>query len=122
MRAVNGLFCVVLGVFAIVQYNDPDALLWFLIYGVPAVWAGLAAWKPESLSASPAALGALAVCLVLSLAGMIYMWPAEFSTWWDAEEVREGMGLMIVTAALLVVAVTAWRAAAHAPRDVGVAG
>ena len=122
MRAVNGLFCVVLGVFAIVQYNDPDALLWFLIYGVPAVWAGLAAWKPESLSASPAALGALAVCLVLSLAGMIYMWPAEFSTWWDAEEVREGMGLMIVTAALLVVAVTAWRAAAHAPRDAGVAG
>ena len=115
MRAVNGLFSVVLWVFAIAQYNDPDAVLWFLIYGVPAVWTGLAAWRPGSLSASPAALGALAVCLILSLAGMIYMWPAEFSTWWDAEEVREGMGLMIVTAALLVAGLTWWRRTRSVP-------
>ena len=46
MRYVNGFFCVLLVLFAIVQYNDPDAILWILIYGVPAVWAGLAAFRP----------------------------------------------------------------------------
>jgi hypothetical protein len=119
MRYLNGFICALLTLFVIVQYNDPDALLWMLIYGIPAVWAGLAAWRPGGLSRSPPALGALGACLILALAGMIYMWPAEFSTWWDVEEVREGMGLMIVTIALLVAALTLWRsrrgrAAAHA--------
>jgi hypothetical protein len=109
MRYLNGFICALLTLFAAAQYNDPDAFLWSLIYGVPAVWAGLAAWRPGGLSRSPAALCALGACLILALAGTIYMWPAEFATWWDAEEVREGMGLMIVTATLLVVALTLWR-------------
>jgi hypothetical protein len=119
MRYVNGFLCALLSLFAIVQYNDPDAMVWIPIYGIPAVWAGLVAWRPAGLSRSSAALGALGVCLALALAGTIYLWPTEPSTWWDAEEVREGMGLMIVTTALLVVALTLWRsrrarAAAHA--------
>jgi hypothetical protein len=109
MRYLNGFICALLSLFAIAQYNDPDAIVWILIYGVPAVWAGLVAWRPVSLSRSSTALGALGACLALALAGTIYMWPAEFATWWDAEEVREGMGLMIVTLALLFVALTIWR-------------
>lgn len=109
MRYVNGFLCALLSLFAIVQYNDPDAMVWIAIYGVPALWAGLAAWRPGRLSRSPAALGALGVCLALALAGTIYLWPAEPSTWWDMEEVREGMGLMMVTTALLIVALTLWR-------------
>ena len=109
MRYINALLCALLGLFAIVQYNDPDALLWALIYGVPAVWAGLAAWRPVGLSRSPAALGALAACLLLALGGTIYMWPADFSVWWDVEEVREDIGLMIVTVTLLIVILTLWR-------------
>jgi hypothetical protein len=109
MRYLNGFICALLTLFVIAQYNDPDALLWILIYGVPAVWAGLAAWRPGGLSRSPAALCALGACLILALAGTAYMWPADFSVWWDVEEVREDIGLMIVTAALLIVALTLWR-------------
>lgn len=109
MRYVNALLCALLSLFAIAQYNDPDALLWAPIYGVPAVWAGLAAWRPAGLSRSRVALGALGACLLLALAGTIYMWPADFSVWWDVEEVREDIGLMIVTGALLVVALSLWR-------------
>jgi hypothetical protein len=109
MRYLNGFICALLSLFAIAQYNDPDAVVWILIYGVPAVWAGLVAWRPVSLSRSSAALGALGACLALALAGTVYMWPADFSVWWDVEEVREGMGLMIVTLGLLVVALTLWR-------------
>ena len=109
MRAVNGLFCVVLGLFAIAQYNDPDALLWFLIYAIPAAWAGVVAFRPDLLPAKGAAIAAFLACLAAAVAGTVYMWPAEFSTWWDVEEVREGMGLMIVTAALLVAGLTWWR-------------
>lgn len=108
MRAVNGLFCAMLGLFAIVQYNDPDALLWILIYGIPAAWAGVVAFRPDLLPSNRAAVGAFLACLAAAAAGTIYMWPAEFSTWWDVEEVREGMGLLIVTAALLVAGLTWW--------------
>jgi hypothetical protein len=31
------------------------------------------------------------------------------STWWDNEAVREGLGLIITTIALLIVAFTLWR-------------
>jgi hypothetical protein len=109
MRYLNGFICALLSLFAIAQYNDPDAVVWILIYGVPAVWAGLVAWRPGALARSPAALGALGLCLSLALAGTIYMWPADFSVWWDVEEVREDIGLMIVTVALLIVALTLWR-------------
>ena len=58
MRYVNGFFCVMLGLFAIAQYNDPDALLWFLIYAIAAAWAGVLAFRPSLLPASwPAVAG-----------------------------------------------------------------
>jgi hypothetical protein len=35
--------------FVAVQYNDPDGPLWMVIYGVPAIWAGLAWMRPQLL-------------------------------------------------------------------------
>ena len=49
MRILNGFLCVILALFTIVQYNDPDAILWIVIYGVPAVWAGVAAYRPNAV-------------------------------------------------------------------------
>ena len=49
MRYVNGFFCVMLTLFALVQYNDPDALVWLVIYAIAAVWAGVAAFRPDLL-------------------------------------------------------------------------
>jgi hypothetical protein len=39
------------------------------------------------------------------------MWPSEVSNWWDREEVREGLGLIITTVALLLTTLTLWRSA-----------
>jgi hypothetical protein len=115
MRYVNGFFCVLLVLFTIVQYNDPDAILWILIYGIPAIWAGLAAYRPARFAHSQPLLVAFGVTFAAIAAGMIYDWPRSIADWWDNEVVREGLGLIIATAALLVVAYTLWRTRRVAP-------
>jgi Transmembrane family 220, helix len=109
MRYVNGFLCVVLTLFALAQYNDPDAVLWFLIYGIPAAWAGLAAFRPDLLAPRPGTIGAYAVCLAAAVLGTLYLWPSLPANWIHVEEEREGIGLIIVTAALIVVGWTWWR-------------
>lgn len=109
MPYLNGVLCVTLALFAIAQYNDPDFVLWFVIYGIAAVWCGFAALRPEHLAHSRPALIGLGVCLVLAAAGSVYLWPTDVATWWDNEVVREGMGLIIVTVSLAIAAITAWR-------------
>jgi len=109
MRYVNGFFCACLSMFALVQYNDPDALLWFLIYSIPAGFAGLAAFRPASFSQSQLLVGAYGISLAAALGGAVYMLPASIADWWENELVREGLGLIIVVSALLSVGLTLWR-------------
>jgi hypothetical protein len=109
MRYLNGFLCALLALFAIVQYNDPDAILWILIYGLPAIWAGFAAYRPAAFAHNQLFVGLFGLNILAVGAGAIYLWPSEVSTWWDNEEVREGLGLIITTVALLVVAFTLWR-------------
>ena len=118
MRYVNGFFCVLLGPFAIVQYNDPDALLWFLIYAIPAAWAGVLAFRPGLLPANRPAIGAFLVCLAVAVAGSVLLWPSLPPNWIDIEEEREGLGLLIVTAGLMVVGWTWWRRNRNLPPSV----
>jgi hypothetical protein len=108
MQYVNAFLCLLFVVCAIAQYNDPDALLWFLIYAVPAAWAGAIALRPRLLSSRPVG-GAFLVCLAAAVAGTIYMWPSLPDNWIRLEEEREGIGLMIVTAGLIVAGWTSWR-------------
>jgi Transmembrane family 220, helix len=108
MRYVNAYLCLLFVVCTIAQYNDPDALLWILIYGIPAVWAGAIAFRPNLLS-NRLLGGAYLACLAAAIAGTIYMWPSLPDNWIRLEEEREGFGLMIVTAGLLVVGWTWWR-------------
>jgi hypothetical protein len=115
MRYVNGFFCALFALFAVVQYNDPDAILWILIYGITAVWAGLAAFRPVRLAHSPLLLAAFGVTLAAMVGGTIYDWPQSIADWWDNEFVREGLGLIMATVALLVVAYTLWRIRREAP-------
>lgn len=109
MRYVNGVLCVILALFAIAQYNDPDFIVWFIIYGVAAVWCGLAAFRPVGVARSQPALIALGACLVLAVVGTIWLWPSEIATWWDNEMVREGIGLIFVTLSLAAAAFVFWR-------------
>ena len=111
MRALNGCLCALLAGFARVQYNDPDAILWFLIYAVPAVWAGLAAFHPERLTPRPRAIGAYLLCFAAALALSFWCWPSLPAGWIAIETEREGLGLIIATLALALVGVSWWRRA-----------
>ena len=108
MRYINGFFCLVLALFALMQYNDPDFLAWFLVYGIAALWAGWAAFDARSLAAQRWLLAAFGASLLAAIIGTAYMWPAFASGWIDVETEREGAGLMVVTLGLLIVALTVW--------------
>lgn len=104
MRYVNGFLCLCLALFAIAQYNDPDFLWWFMIYAVPAAWAGAAALRPDAFRQSRGVIATFWICLVLAAAGTLYYWPSAWQNWIHIEETREGIGMMIVLATMLVVA------------------
>jgi drug/metabolite transporter (DMT)-like permease len=108
MRYVNGFFCVVLTVFALAQYNDPDAPVWFLIYAIPAVWAGVAAFRPDLLTSRPPTLAAYAACLAAAVLGSLYLWPSLPDNWIHVEEERESLGLIITALALALVGIAWW--------------
>ncbi len=121
MRVINGVFCAILILFAAVQYNDPDAALWIVIYALAAAWTGVAAFRP-GLFRKPAAAGGFVACLVAAAAGSIVLWPTDtgwwrMDVWWESEPAREGMGVMIVVVALLLAAVTAWRIRREQPSE-----
>jgi len=113
MRIVNGVLCLLLILFTAVQYNDPDYLLWILIYGIGAVFTGLAAYRP-GLFTSPRLATAFILFLAVSIGGVYYYWPTTpgwwmQDVWWETETAREGMGMMIVTGAMLIVGLTVLR-------------
>lgn len=111
MRYVNMLFGLLMVAFAAVQYNDPDALLWIVIYLVPAAWAFAAAFRLAQVR-SPAGTRLLWVSLVVGVATTVYYWPTmpgfwRKDVWWVEETAREGMGVMIALAVLFIVLATA---------------
>lgn len=106
MRILTGVFAVILILFAVAQYNDPDALYWAAIYGVAALLSAYAALRPERFAA-PALRGVLTLALVLSVVGVVWYWPTtaqwwRVDVWWNTETAREGMGMMVVAVALLI--------------------
>ncbi len=116
MRYVFGIVALVMLGFAAVQYNDPDGPLWMLYYGIPGIWAGIAAFRPRLLAGGfwQALLGVSAAAFV---ALTLVYWP-PVAGWWHedtwrmngavqgdaiAEQAREGMGLMMATAVVVAV-------------------
>jgi len=111
MRYLHGALALVLLLFAGVQYNDPDFYLWIPLYLVPALWAGLAALRPDLLG-RPLAVRGLVLCLAAALVGTAMIWPTDpgwwrRDVWWESEAAREGMGMMIIAASLLALTATA---------------
>jgi hypothetical protein len=111
MRYVNILLGVLMVAFAAVQYNDPDALLWIVIYLIPAAWAFAAAFYLSRVT-SRTGMALLSLSVLAAVGATVYYWPAvpEFwrkDVWWVEETAREGMGVMVGLAVLLVAAATA---------------
>jgi len=113
MRYVNILLGVVMVAFAAVQYNDPDALLWIVIYLIPAAWAFAAAFRPARVR-SAAGQALLGLSVLAGIGATIYYWPTmpgfwRKDVWWVEETAREGMGVMIGLAVLVFVSLAALR-------------
>ena len=111
MRYLNMILCLMMIGFTAVQYNDPDALLWIVYYGIPAALAWMAAFRPDLLQ-TPKWTRISQACVVVWLGLVIFYWP-EMPNFWRkevfmAEETaREGMGLMIAWGVVVIVALTA---------------
>lgn len=117
MRYLYILLSLVMLGFVAVQYNDPDGLLWAVIYLVPVAWALLAAFRLRVVR-SLAGTSLLWVSAAAELAGVIYYWPTMPGFWrkdvWMVEETaREGMGIMIAFTVLVVVLIGAYRKPVH---------
>lgn len=109
MKYVYLGLCVLMVLFAGVQYNDPDFYFWVPVYLVPAAWAALAAFRPDTLRRNVPRLGLIATT-ILAVVGVGYYWPKDArwwrqDVWWESELAREGMGIMIVAAVVIVVMV-----------------
>ena len=114
MRYANIVLGVLMVLFAAVQYNDPDAPLWMVLYLVPGCWAFMAAFRAPKLTTQEGGI-LLALTLAMYLFAVVFFWPQapgfwRKDVWWTDEPAREGMGLMIAFVALLVVLATALRA------------
>ena len=115
MRILAGIFAVLLVLFALVQYNDPDALYWGVIYGVTAGLCFVAAWG-GGLVVSPAFRIIVVLAALVAAIGVFVYWPETprwwaQDVWWETETAREGMGMMIVFIASLVAVLATFRRA-----------
>jgi len=114
MRYLNILLFLMMLPFLYVQFNDPDGPMWILIYAVPTVWSGLAAFRLNNvLSSDYIASLSISVAIILVLTG--YYWPTtpnywQEDVWWVTETAREGLGMMIASFVLLVAAFTIYSA------------
>lgn len=89
---------------AALQWNDPDALVWIVIYGYAALL--LVLFLLGRLSFGLALLSA-----IVYFGGVFYAWPAKFEGFTigagdikNIEEGREACGLLIVALVLLMFA------------------
>ena len=98
-QVIKGLLAACFTLSAVVQYNDPDGLLWGMIYGYCALMFG---WSLISvLPKLPLLIGILAYGV-----GFLYYLPNFHSDWIHDEVTREGLGLLICCLSLLGVLVT----------------
>lgn len=107
MRYVHIVLGLLMVAFAAVQYNDPDALLWVVIYLIPAAWAFAAAFRPARVQSRSGERGLWAT-VAAGVGAMVYYWPTvpgfwHKDVWWVEETAREGMGMMVALAVVVVV-------------------
>jgi hypothetical protein len=119
-RALSVLGVLVFGVFAALQYNDPDAPVWIALYGA-ACGACIVAALERRLWPYALLLPAVASLWALSLLPSILAQPLDWSAVFGpggmlmapgVEETREALGLLIVAA--WIGALTFWSRATGA--------
>jgi len=99
MKIIYAVLMLIMLVFAGLQYNDNDGLYWAIIYVVPAIALGFAAFMPNRLSTLIGRILMVLAVIILAFGVYVY-WPTESrfwerDVWWDNEPVKEGMGVAI---------------------------
>jgi hypothetical protein len=112
MKAVNLLLALMFVAFAIVQFNDPDPVVWILVYGSMAVICTLAAFRYYPRTVMIALLGCYVIYSLFFYQGVIEWWAQDDkSILFDdiakmqhpyVEESREFLGLMICIIVLII--------------------
>jgi hypothetical protein len=119
MRIAAFLLAVMFLVFAFLQVNDPDPVIWILIYGIMAVFSIMAMFRfyPRIV---------LALYLVLLAGYSVVFWSGVAEWWrqdnrsalfddvakmehWYIEEAREFLGLLICMLVLIFFLIRALR-------------
>ncbi|MBT1711920.1 hypothetical protein KK062_27000 [Fulvivirgaceae bacterium PWU5] len=105
MRILNFVLAVMFLIFAFLQVNDPDPVLWILVYGVMAVFCVMAMFSFYPRKALWVVLVAMLAYSIIYVPGVREWWDQpEHSALFDnvakmehlyIEEAREFLGLMI---------------------------
>lgn len=103
-KILGFLFAVLFATSAVLQYNDPDSLVWIVIWSFAALFSlGFALGK---ISLMP-----LFFSGVMALGGFFYCYPEKFEGFEigagdikNIEEAREAYGLLIIAIVLLLFA------------------
>jgi hypothetical protein len=96
-----GFWFLVFLYFAVVQYNDPDSMLWIAFYACAGMLAAI--WAFVLYPGKAVFLISAAVCIVLA----ILQWPDQWEGFGDAmhnkntERAREAFGMLITACALV---------------------
>ena len=124
MKVVNLLLALMFVVFAFLQINDPDPVLWILIYGAMAVVCILAAFRIYSRIALIVLIVLFAGYSIVFFDGVIewFAQPDKSVLFDDVmkmqypyiEESREFLGLLICLIVLIVHLVLSRRSVQHA--------
>lgn len=119
MRIVNSLLALMFVAFAFVQVNDPDPILWILIYGVMAVFSVMAIFEYYIPTFLYVLAVGYAVYLIILFPGMMdwYNSPDRSLLFDDLakmqytyiEEAREFLGLFICEIVLALYIILARR-------------
>ena len=112
MRYISYFTGIVFLLFALVQINDPDPMLWIMAYMLPAIVAFV---NPSKSIDKKLLLGLAALYLI----GAFILFPPSMQDWVNAEEqarsismtlpgieeARESMGLLLCALALIFFAI-----------------
>ncbi len=112
MNTFFKVFAILFGLLFLVsaglQYNDPDPLVWIIIWGLAAIISIAFAFNRVFFTV-PLAAG------IFSLIGFFYTYPEKFEGFEigagdikNIEEGREAFGLLIIAIVMLLLALRGW--------------
>ncbi|MBT2161657.1 transmembrane 220 family protein [Zobellia barbeyronii] len=103
-KIVGAVFAILFTWAAYLQYNDPDATIWYVIYG-------LAAFASVLFVANRLTFTIATIFCLISIKGAYKQWPVQFQGFaigeGDIENIergREACGLLIIALVMLVYA------------------